>query len=193
MWEHLLIAFFIFIARIIDVTIGTIKIIFISRGYKIVAPFLAFAEIMVWLVAIRQIMINLDNPICFLGYALGFACGTFSGLKIEEKLAAGILMVRIITKTKAKKLPAVLKEHGYAYTNIEARGSYGKVNIIFSVIKRRCLKEFIKLIKETNPQSFYSVEDVRLVGNNGGVIPNISNDSSFIFKVNNLFKFGKTR
>ena len=79
----------IFIARVCDVSIGTMRIIFISRGAKILAPLLGFFEILIWLVAIGKVMQNLDNIACYVAYAGGFATGNFVGIRIEEKLAMG--------------------------------------------------------------------------------------------------------
>jgi uncharacterized protein YebE (UPF0316 family) len=85
----------IFAARICDVTLGTLRIIFVSRGKKLLAPLLGFFEVSIWLLAISQIMQNLNNPVCFLAYAGGFAMGNFVGILIEDKLAMGILVIRI--------------------------------------------------------------------------------------------------
>lgn len=188
--NHLLIAFLIFITRVTDVTLGTIKIRFISRGCKTIPPLLAFVEILIWLVAIRQIMINLDNPICFIAYALGYACGTYSGLRIEEKLASGILMVTFIINNKVSKITDGLKKQRFAYTKINAKGSYGKVDMFFSVIKRRDLKNFIALIEKTDPSCFYSVTEVHSVGKQVGLIPNISKDVHSDFRFGQFFRFG---
>ncbi len=174
---HLLIAILIFITRVVDVTLGTIKIKFISRGCKLFPPLLAFVEVSIWLLAIRQIMTNLDNPVCFIAYALGYACGTYSGIKIEEKLATGILMVTFIVNSKASVLPAILEKNHFAYTKIAASGSYDKVNMFFSVIKRRALNDFIMLIEKNDPKCFYSITDVHSVGKRTGDIPNLQRSS----------------
>src|SRR3989344_2215893 len=94
----------IFIARILDVSIGTVRVIFINRGYKYIAPALGFVEVSIWLLAIRQVMTHLDNVVGFLAYALGFAAGTFVGIVIEEKLSIGKVVIRIVTKKDATQL-----------------------------------------------------------------------------------------
>ena len=88
----------IFLARIVDVTFGTIRIIFVSRGMKWLAPIFGFFEIMIWLFAIGQVFSNLTNITYYVAYAGGFACGNFVGIWIEEKMAIGTLIVRIITR-----------------------------------------------------------------------------------------------
>jgi len=94
----------IFLARVCDVSIGTIRIIFVSKGIKYLATFLGFFEILIWLMAISQIMQNLTNVYYYLFYAGGFSTGIFVGILIDEKLSIGTVSVRIITRTDASKL-----------------------------------------------------------------------------------------
>ena len=165
----LLIPLLICLARIVDVSIGTIKIIFVSKGYKVMAPVLAFFEIIIWLVAIGQVMKNLDNVANMIGYAVGFALGNYFGLVIENRIALGNVVLRIITKTGADELIDRLRETKYGVTVSPAEGSTGPVSLIFMVLKRSDLKNIIPIIKEHNPKAFYSIEDVRYVAE--GVFP----------------------
>lgn len=159
----------IFLARIADVSIGTMRIISIARGKKYLAPVFGFFELLIWLFAIGQIMKNIDNPLFYLPYALGFAAGTFVGMHIEEKVALGTLLVRIITKQEATDLIQYLNSVNYGVTAVNAQGTRGPVHIIFSIIKRRNLNHFLEIIKRFNPNAFYSVEDIRYVKE--GVLP----------------------
>ncbi len=133
------------------------------------APFLGFFEILIWILAISRIMQNLDNPICYIAYAGGFATGNYVGMIIEEKLAIGILLIRIITQNDATHLINSLEQEGYGSTSIEAEGALKQVHIIFTVIKRVKLKDVVQLINEFNPNAFYSIEDLRFV--NQGIFP----------------------
>ncbi|MFH1642672.1 MAG: DUF2179 domain-containing protein [Nanoarchaeota archaeon] len=153
----------IFIARICDVSIGTIKLILISRGYKFIAPLLAFFEILIWLLAIRQIMLNLTNIFCYLAYAFGFAFGTFIGMFLEEKISLGKVIIRIITKKDAIELVKSLKDLKYKTTIIEGNGIDGKVRMVFSILDRKNIPKVVDTIKKFNPTAFYSIEDVRFV------------------------------
>ena len=112
----------IFIARICDVTFGTIRIIFISRGKKILAPILGFLEVFIWLLAIGQIFQNLNNTVCYFAYTGGFAMGNYVGIYIENKLALGMLVVRIITGKDSSKLVEKLKANGFGVTSINGEG-----------------------------------------------------------------------
>ncbi|MCX2740122.1 DUF2179 domain-containing protein [Pontibacter anaerobius] len=153
----------IFFARICDVTLGTLRIVFVSKGDKIVAPILGFLEVLIWLVAITQVMENLNNVASYLAWAGGFAMGNFLGLRVEQKLALGQMVVRVITVEPADKLIRILSEHGYRLTCIDARGTRGKVNLLFLIVKRKKLQHVLDIIRDYNPQAFYSVEDVRSV------------------------------
>ncbi|MHB8095170.1 MAG: DUF2179 domain-containing protein [Candidatus Aminicenantales bacterium] len=151
----------IFTARIFDVSLQTMRIIFISKGRKLLAPVLGFFEVLIWLMAIAQIMNNLTNPFYYLAYGLGFATGTYIGLRIEERLAVGVVLLRIITQMEASSLIACLRNDEFGVTCIDAEGKSGKVKIIFMVIDRIDLPHVIETIRRYNPGAFYSVEDVR--------------------------------
>lgn len=151
------------LARVLDVTIGTIRIIFVAKGQRLIAPILGFVEIMVWLVAITQIMQHLDHWQNYIAYALGFAIGNYIGIYIEDKLALGNVIVRIITKIDAHKLANELRELGYSVTIIDATGNDGPVNVVFTAIKRDEVSRIIPLIKKHNPWALYSIEDIRYV------------------------------
>ena len=119
----------IFLARVLDVSFGTIRIIFISRGRKYLAPVIGFFEILIWLVAIGKVMQNLDNVFCYVAYAGGFAAGNFTGMWIEEKLAMGTLIVQIITRQDASALMGSLKSSGFGVTAVPAQGTTGQVHL----------------------------------------------------------------
>jgi uncharacterized protein YebE (UPF0316 family) len=163
MFTFVVLPVLIFLARVCDVTLGTIRIIFVSRGAKVAAPILGFIEILIWLVAIGKVMQNLTNIGCYLGYAAGFAAGNLVGILLEERLAMGNVVIRVITNKEASELINSLRTAGYGATSIPAQGGSGTVSVIYSVIKRSDLNEVVAIIKEFNPNAFYSIEDVRYV------------------------------
>jgi uncharacterized protein YebE (UPF0316 family) len=164
-FDYFVLPFLIFTARILDVTIGTIRIVMVAKGQKFWAPFLGFFEVLIWLLAIAKIFENLNNWVSYFGYAAGFAAGNFIGLKIEEKLAMGIVKIQVITRTNAYLLIQNLKKAGYGITHHSAKGATEDVSIIYSIVKRTQLPDVIGQIKKSNPNAFYSVEDVRTVSN----------------------------
>jgi len=159
----------IFTARIMDVTIGTLRIVFISKGHKVIAPLLGFFEVLIWIFAIGKIMQNLENVACYFAYAGGFAMGNYVGLRLEEKLAIGFEVVRIITKKGAYKLIDALHTEGFGTTTVEAKGKSGIVHLVFMIIKRSNIKNIVSIINQHNPNAFYTIEDARTV--HSGIFP----------------------
>ncbi len=153
----------IFASRVLDVSIGTIRVIFVARGQRLWAPLLGFFEVLVWLLAIGQIMQKLTNPLYYIAYAGGFAAGNFVGMWIEDRLALGKVLIRAITRTDASELIEQLKTRKNGLTYHNARGVTGPVHIIFTVTDRHDAPKVIELIRKHNPRAFYTVEDVRSV------------------------------
>jgi len=169
LWSWIVLPLLIFVARICDVSMGTIRVIFITRGYKYLAPAIGFFEVGIWLLAIREIMANLTVPLYFVAYAAGFAAGTFIGLYISERLTLGKVIMRVITRKDAKDLLAHLDERGLGYTAFDARGHNGKVKVLFMILDAEDVGTVTAEIKRFNPRAFYSIEDVRQV--NEGIFP----------------------
>jgi uncharacterized protein YebE (UPF0316 family) len=159
----------IFLARVCDVSLGTVRIIFISRGMKYFAALVGICEILIWLLAIGQIFKNLNNIICYIAYAGGFASGSFLGIYIAEKLSLGKVVIQIITPRSAAQLIEFLKTENYGVTTIPAQGVEGPVEVVFSIIERQDLKRVVSMVKQFNPQAFYTIEDVRFASE--GIFP----------------------
>jgi len=153
----------IFLARICDVTIGTIRIVMVAKGQKFVAPVLGFFEVLIWIITMSKVVQNLDNWLCYVAYAGGFATGNLIGLLLEEKLAMGFVKIQIITGNDAHLLIEALKEAGYGITHHDARGSTENVSIIYSIVKRSDIPRVEEIISSYNPKAFYSIEDVKFV------------------------------
>lgn len=153
----------IFLARLIDVALGTLRIIFVSRSMRKLAPLVGFFESLIWLFAISQIVMNLSNVMSYFAFAAGFATGNFVGIYLENKLSIGLLSVRVVTSEDGSDLINYLREHNFGVTSVSATGVSGRVRLIISVIKRKDLDEYVKIVKEFNPKAFMSIEDVRSV------------------------------
>jgi uncharacterized protein YebE (UPF0316 family) len=163
LYSWVLLPILIFFARVGDVTLGTIRIIFVSKGIKYLAPLVGFVEILIWLLAIGQIMQNFDNAYYYLFYAGGFATGNFVGIIIEEKLSIGTIGIRVITRKDASALTIALRKARFGVTVVDAEGPKGPVKLIYSIIKRNTAEQFIKLVNKYIPLAFYSIEDIREV------------------------------
>lgn len=153
----------IFLARVCDVTMGTLRISFISKGEKTIAPLFAFLEMSIWLFAITQIVQNLTNVAYYLAFAGGFGTGVFTGMLVEERLAIGSRVIRVITRKNADELIEALRAAGFGVTSVDAVGNSGSVHLLFSVVKRVHIPQYVDLVHQHNPNAFYSIEDIRFV------------------------------
>jgi uncharacterized protein YebE (UPF0316 family) len=165
----ILIPLMIFCARVTDVSIGTVRIILVSKGKKKIAAFLGFIEVSIWLLAISQVMQHINNIACFLAYGLGFGTGNIIGIVIEEKIALGLQAVQFITRSTLDFLPMTLRDGGFGATVIKATGAKGEVNIIISIVLRKNVKEVIDLARQVDPNVFVSLQDIRSA--NSGFLP----------------------
>ena len=162
-FDYIILPALIFFARMVDMTLGTIRIIFVARSMKTIAPIVGFFESLIWLFAISQIIMNLSNLATYIAFAAGFAAGNYVGIYLESKLAVGLLSIRAVTTNDASDLINYLREHNFGVTSVSALGVTGRVRLIISVIKRKDLEEYIKIVKQFNPKAFISIEDVRSV------------------------------
>lgn len=169
LFTFVLLPLLIFLARICDVTIGTMRIVMVAKGQKLWAPFLGFFEVLIWIITMSKVMQNLDNWMCYIGYAGGFATGNLVGLLLEEKLAMGIVKIQIITRKEASQLIEALKLAGYGITHHPAKGGTENVSIIHTIVKRAEIQKVEEIIRDYNPKAFYSIEEVKFVSQ--GIFP----------------------
>ena len=159
-YSYVLLPLLIFIARIGDVSINTIRIIYVLGGRRFTATLLGFFESFIWLMAISQIFNHLDNWICYVAYPAGFASGIFVGMIIEERIAYGKVIVRIITRKEITSLIQYLNSQQFRYTHVNAEGPDGHQNLVFTVLERENLSSLLVKLKQILPTAFYTVERV---------------------------------
>lgn len=151
----------IFFSRIVDVSLGTIRIMMVSKGMKGWAAVLGFFEVFIWAMVITELIANLDGWINFVAYAGGFAAGNYIGIYLESLLKVGTVIVRIITQDKFHELTKAIKKGKFGMTTLDGRGTFVNVKVIFIILKRKRIEEIVSLIKEHDPQAFYTIEDVK--------------------------------
>jgi uncharacterized protein YebE (UPF0316 family) len=175
-FDYLLLPLFIFCLRICDVTLDTMRIIFMTKGYKNLAPLIGFFEILIWIVAISRTMQNLNNNwLCYIAYAGGFATGNYVGMLLDEKLAIGHEIIRVISRICSGEMAGGLRAAGFGVTTVKAYGMEGEVEIVFVVVNRKNLKTAIEIIQKHNPTAFFTIENVHFV--NRPVDKNIITDA----------------
>ncbi|MDL2254742.1 DUF5698 domain-containing protein [Bacteroidales bacterium OttesenSCG-928-J16] len=161
LFQWIILPLLICLARITDQTIGTIRLIFVSKGYRNIAPVMAFFESLVWLLAISQIMNFVDNWITFIAWAVGYAIGNYVGIALEERLSIGTVVVRVFPTQDFSGYLQFLDDNNHGYTIMNAEGRKGELRIIFSIIDRKHLQNVLENLERTLPGAFYTVEEVR--------------------------------
>lgn len=177
-YAWIVLPFLIFISRLCDVTLNTLRHVFMTKGYKKIVPFLGFFEVLIWIIVVGQVMKNLNNIACYIAWASGFATGTYVGLLVEERLALGLQVLRIITNQDCTTLIDALRNNNHGVTIVDGHGAKGPVKLLYAVVKRKDMTSLAKLIEEHNPGAFYSVEDVK--STNQGIFSKKDDYRSFL-------------
>jgi uncharacterized protein YebE (UPF0316 family) len=160
--ELALTALVIFLLRIGDVSIASVRIVTLMRGRIGLASILGFFESLIWVSAAAIVFSNLDNPVRVVAFAAGFAAGTLLGGHIERWLAMGTAFIRIVAPVETPSVAHALREEGFAVTVINAEGRDGEVRVTFLVLPRRQAKLAMGIIHTTNPAAFVTIEDIRI-------------------------------
>jgi len=163
LFDLVLLPLFICCLRICDVSLDTLRIIFMTKGLKRVAPVIGFVEILIWIVAITRIMQNLNSWVCYVAYAGGFALGNYVGMILDEKLAIGHELIRVITRVDARGLATALRAEGYGLTTVKATGMQGEVGLLFVVVNRKNQKHALDVIQQHTPHAFFTIENIHFV------------------------------
>lgn len=151
----------IFFGRICDVTLGTLRIIFVSKGEKRKAPIVGFFEVFIWVVVISQIFSHATSIIAYVAYAAGYAAGNYIGILVENKIAFGYQLFRIYTKKDGHLLAKAFNKEGIGSTFIKGEGVISEVDIIETVVSRKSAKQVVRILNEFDENAFYLIEDIR--------------------------------
>ena len=154
---------FIYFLRITDVSLDTLRVLFIVRNKKLLVPLIGFVEVSIWVFAVAVVVRNLASPLHIIAYAGGFATGNFIGMLLEERLALGLATVRTMVKHGGAELATTLREGNFAVTEMDGRGRDGPVEVLYSVITRRRVAPYIETVRRVAPDSFLVVEEPRLI------------------------------
>lgn len=161
-WEVFATAALIFVARVVDVTFGTLRTSYVVRGKREFAFAFGFLEVLVWVWVVAKVIASLDHPIYYVAFALGFATGTVVGISVEGWFAVGDQVVRVFSPNP-KTLVAALFERGLRCTEFPGNGSNGPVSLLFIQVPRRRTDAVIETVRKIDPTCFYTVDDIRRV------------------------------
>lgn len=159
--QALLGAGLIFLLRVSDMTLDTLRVLVVMRGKKGIAWVLGFFQASIFVLAISSVLSNLDNPLNVIGYAAGFATGNVVGMFIEERLAIGHTLISIVSSRRGSAIAERLRDEGYAVTEVPARGKDGAVSLLNVSVLRKNVERVRKIVNEVDPEAFITAEDVR--------------------------------
>jgi len=160
-YSWIILPIIIFFSRLCDVSLGTLRHIFIAKGLRKIVPIIGFFEVLIWIIVVAQVMKNLNNIACYLAWAGGFASGTYVGLLLEERLALGKQVIRIITNQNCDELIAALKTNNHGVTIVDAQGAVGPVKMIYTIIDRVDARTVRSQIEKYLPNAFYTIEEIK--------------------------------
>lgn len=183
LYTYMVLPLLIFLFRIIDQSVGTVRLIFSAKGLKNLAPLFAFFESFIWLLAISQIMKDVSNIVMYFAFAGGYATGNYFGILLEEKLSVGNVVIRVIPKKDTSELITFLRSRGYGVTVVPVEGSMGPTKMLFLTVRRKEAKAVIGYINQFNPNAFYTIDEVKTVS--GGYY---ASRSKSIFSMLNPFQ-----
>lgn len=158
-----LFALMIFGLRVCDMTLDTIRVLFVVRGKKLLVWLLGFFQSVIFVVAISSVLTQLNNILNVFGYAMGFATGNLVGMLIEQRLAIGHILVTVISSTRGALITEKLRSSGYAVTQIAGHGKDGTVFELHASVLRKDVPNVETIVLEADPQAFITAEDVRPV------------------------------
>ncbi len=162
-WGYIaLVSILIFLARICDVSLGTIRSVCVINGRAKAAWLLGFFEVLVWVVAVSKVIQHVhEAPMYAVAFALGAATGNYLGIMVERHIAFGQQIVRIFTR-KGSEMAGLMRSLGYRVTEIDGRGRQGPVELLFIEVKRRQAMDVAEIAREIDPECYFIVDDIRM-------------------------------
>jgi uncharacterized protein YebE (UPF0316 family) len=157
----LLLGLLIFIARVVDVSLGTIRTIVIVQGKTSVAFLLGFLEVLIWITIVSTVVNRISQtPVLVLFYASGFATGNVVGILTEKRLGFGSIILRVISRDKGVEIARRLRDMGQGVTVFKGEGMRGEVTQLYIACRRRDLRWILPVVKQADPDAFYITEQV---------------------------------
>lgn len=153
----------IFVLRVLGVTLATVRVLVMTRGYKLASAAIGFFEVLVYALAIGPVVQNLSNVWYLFGYSFGFSVGTLLGMALEERMALGYATVRVVSVEKANDIADAIRQAGYGATQGFGYGANGIIGTVKTVVQRKHVDRVEKLVSQVDPRAFVTVEETRWV------------------------------
>lgn len=154
----------IFFAKIIEVTMSTLRMVYINKGEKLIGAILGFFEVLIWLIIVSSVLNNItEDPIKVIVYCFSFALGNYMGVTLESKLAVGLSTLNVVVNNlEGENLANILREHGFGVTIVEGKGKNdSRKDLLFIQLKRKRITEAVKIIQTSNTSAFITVNDIK--------------------------------
>ena len=176
MTMQILLYFAIFAAKLVEVSLATVRNVLVNRGEKLYGAMIGFFEVLIWIIVVSNVLSTLsEDPVKALVYCLAFACGNYAGVIIEGKLALGTACIQVMVteeaeqveghETEENELKNQLRSKGFGVTTVKAHGYAREVDIMMIYLKRKSVPEALELIRATTPAALVTVNDVRQIRN----------------------------
>jgi len=157
----LYLALMIFLARVVDVSLGTLRHALVIRGKRALTFIIAFVESIIWVFAVSRVINDLSDPLMAIAFAFGFAAGTFVGITLESILKIGDQVVKVFTQ-KGSAVAQLLREQGFRVTEFQGNGRDGTIYLLFVQVPRKSVKQVMKLTRSIDPTCYLVVEDIKM-------------------------------
>lgn len=163
---------FIVVAKVVEVSLATIRMVLITKGERKIGAIIAFFEVSLWLVLVSSVLDNImEDPLKIVAYALGFSCGNYLGSLIEEKIGIGLSEMQVIVKEdKGVKLANMLRDSGYAVTVMHGEGKNFPRQILLMYVPRKRIKKIAARIREVEENAVVTVSDKKALYGGFGMI-----------------------
>jgi uncharacterized protein YebE (UPF0316 family) len=151
----------IFFIRVADMSLDTLRVLFVVRGRRPQAWIVGFVQSALWVIAVASVLSHLDNLLNVLAYAAGFATGNVVGMRIEERLAIGHSHLRVISRQRGEAVAGAVRRAGFAVTELSGKGKDGAVSILTTSVHRRDIDPVRNEVLQADPDAFVTLSDVR--------------------------------
>jgi uncharacterized protein YebE (UPF0316 family) len=158
-WNLVLGGLVIFALRVLSVAMGTVRTLLTVRGLRLISAIMGFIEVLIFVLAISQVLTDISNIWNVLGYCGGFAVGTIVGMALEDRLAVGFAVVQVISSAKWPEIVQALRSGGYGATKVIGEGKDGPLGIVYTVVRRKEVKDVVRICEQLDQQSFITVEE----------------------------------